>query len=79
MSINITKVVTTEDDYAVVSNSMTQENIVKGLQDGSLNILPSAIHEQDRWVINKSGRRVAILRHMGGGDSEDVTLKARKY
>jgi hypothetical protein len=74
--LTVKKVVETEEFYTITKSNLSKEKIEKGLKDGDLNIIQVPTCEPIAWLVDKNGRRVAVLEKDGGcGPSEDVEIK----
>ncbi len=78
MYLGIKKVVETEEDFTVtkVSGGWDIGRIQKALLDGDLNIVQVACVEPIAWLVDKNGKRIAVLEKEGGwGPSEETTIE----
>jgi hypothetical protein len=76
MYLTLKKKVEDEQWFHVKETHLDPERLKSGLLSGEFNIIRVELHENLRWVVNKSGRRVAVLDHDGGfGPSEEIEVK----
>jgi hypothetical protein len=66
MYLTIKKTIEQEDVYFVTSTKLTSAKIKKGLESGDLNMIQLEAIEPVLWVVNKDGRRIAMLEKDGG-------------
>lgn len=75
MYLTVKKTIEVEENFHVKQSHLTPEHLKKGLDSGDFNIIKVEAHESLRWVVSKSGRRVAVLEHDGGFSSEHREIK----
>ncbi len=75
MYMSITKSVKIENTYNVYKTNLSPEKIKSGLENGEFIITPT-VDRNVFWIINKTGRRMAVIDNDGGWDSgEEVVIK----
>jgi len=78
--VTIKRVVETEESYTVrnFDPSPSGLDLAEGLRNGDLNMVQSETVEPYVWVVNKFGRRVAVLEKDGGcGPDHKVEVEVK--
>jgi hypothetical protein len=80
MYLEIKKTTEVEEFYNVTKTHWEAERIKAGLESGDLNIIQSATVEPIMWLVNKDGRRIAVLEKDGGtSGAERVEIAIKHY
>lgn len=78
----VKRTVETEECYSVVAGTCNIERVelLKGLENGDLNLVQSATVESYVWIVNAQGQRVGALEKDGGcGPDHKVTIEVSGY
>jgi len=76
MYINIKKTVKTEEIFVITERlrGWSPKRIHRGLMEGNLTLVPVTCIEQIVWLVDNTGKRIAILEKDGGMGPDETTM-----
>ena len=75
MYLTTKRTVVTEECYHVRGCHLKPEQLEAGIKSGEFNIIEVRAIESIMWVVNKSGRRIAVLEKDGGSSGDNTEIE----